>query len=74
MALAAQRIAFGDQLIAVGFMTICTDNPGGVHLALDKGAIDIHLVTDLAVRVVERRRQRCQKMRIRQRPAVVIVS
>jgi hypothetical protein len=34
---------------AVGFMAILADHPGLVHLALEKGGIDIYLILDLSV-------------------------
>ena len=36
MALGAKSVVYGDQLIAVRFVAICTNNAGRVHLALDE--------------------------------------
>lgn len=54
MALSADTISLGDQGIAVRLMAITANHSRGRHLALHEGAIDIDLISNLAVVPVKR--------------------
>jgi hypothetical protein len=48
----AHAVAGCPQFQAVRLVTITAGDAGVIHSALDKGAVDIHLVVDLSVRVI----------------------
>jgi hypothetical protein len=49
MASAAQGVALQAKLRAVPIVAVAANHAGCVHLALDKGAVNVHLISDLTV-------------------------
>ena len=66
----AYGIAFPPHLQAVRIVTILTGNTFTIHLALQKGPVDVNLILDLPVRVIERILQQRRTVRIHKRPPV----
>jgi hypothetical protein len=73
MALPTQGIPFCSQLEMVGLMTVGTPHPSAIHLALQIRPIVVHLVEDLAIRMVETGSQPFRDKIIEQRTTVLIV-
>jgi hypothetical protein len=55
VALGADGVSFGNQLIAVWVVAVATHHAGLSHLALHEGPVNIDLVENLAVVPIQRR-------------------
>ena len=67
VALNAQRVALGDQASGMGFVAIAASHALGMHAALQEGAVNIHLVQNLPIRLVQARFQQRRQVVIEQR-------
>jgi hypothetical protein len=54
MALGADGVSFGNQLVAVGVVAVAAHHTCLRHLALHEGTVDINLIKNLAVVPIER--------------------
>ena len=54
-------------------MAIAADHPRLLHLALDKGAVDVDLVINLAIGVVKRRFQQAQPVCVQQGSSEMVI-
>ena len=73
MALAAKGVALHVQLGTVRVVAIAAGDSGGVHSALQEGAVDVDFILDLAIRVVEALVQQRGPESVQQRIARMVV-